>query len=144
MINKKNIKIPIIIFITVLIILLFRIILSNTFEINQHNIGVSWNKVFLWPDWLKEAVFNKYGNPVTDAVNMPSYNYKNYKTEPFWHFKYDTLPWIKWWNSPDDSSKINERILAFLKDFWNGIIYTFQNIFIDNENIDVRFNKLKE
>lgn len=131
--NKKEIFKKIIIIITIFIVSIFTLwlILSNTFEVNQHNIWTSWNRVFVSKDWHQEAVYNKKWELVTDYTNAWSYNYRHYQNEPFGHFIYDTLPWIRLWNSESDKSSVYQRLNAFLKDFWLGIYYTIiSNIII--------------
>lgn len=124
---KKNIKKIWFLFLIILaVIFLIRLILSNTSEIYQHNIGTSGNRVFISPDGHNEVVFDIDGKSVQDPINMPSYNYKHPINEPFGHLFYDTFPWIIWWNSLEDTSSSFVRLLAFLKDFWNGISTTFQ------------------
>ena len=125
---KKIVKIFVIFSISIFTIWL---ILSNTYEVNQHNIWTSWNSVYISQDGHNEAVFDKKWEIVTDFINAWSYNFKNYKNEPFGHFIYDTLPWIILWNSEYDKSNIGKRLFAFLKDFWLGIYYTIiSNIII--------------
>lgn len=118
---KKIFKISIIFIIS---IFLLRLVLSNTYEIYQHNIWTSWNKVFISKDWHNEIVFNSKWEAVSDFSNVWSYNFYHPINKPFLHFRYDTLPWIIWWNSESDNSSKFQRILAFSKDFWLWIIST--------------------
>lgn len=104
------------------IVILFS--LSKSYENHQHNIGTSWNVVFISEDWHQEIVFDSNKNRVVDPINMWSYNFAHPTNEPFNHFKLDTLPWILWWNSPDDTSTKNQRIIAFLKDFCDWFLRT--------------------
>lgn len=107
------------------------LILSNTYEVNQHNIWTSWNEVYVSKDGHNEIAYDSNWEVVSDYTNMWSYNYKHYQNEPFGHFIYDTLPWIMLWNSENDESSIGQRLFAFLKDFWLGIYYTIiSNIII--------------
>ena len=49
------------------------VILSNTYETHQHNIGTNDNVVYLHQDGHQEAVYNSSGNLVADSVNEGSY-----------------------------------------------------------------------
>lgn len=131
--NIKNIIKKIILLIIIFSASIFTIwlILSNTYEINQHNIWTSWNRVFVSKDGHNEVTYDSNWKVVSDYTNMWSYNFKHYKNEPFGHFMYDTLPWLMWWNNENDRSNIIQRLTAFLKDFWLGIYYTIiSNILI--------------
>lgn len=105
--------------------------LSFTMEINQHNVnGAKGNKVFIKEDdkgGCKEAVFSSDGSPVIDSENKPSYNYYCFYKNPIRHFFADTLPWIFLGNARDDSTNFFERVVAFLKDFFNGFLMSFKN-----------------
>ena len=106
----------------------FREVLSNTPEVASHNLlGSKDNVVYISPDGHKEAVYNgKTGELVTDPTNMGSYNYYDYRKAPMSHFIFDTLPWILWGNSPEDTSLMSQRIFAFIEDFKYGISLTFE------------------
>ena len=125
---RKNVKILISISITVFILWAFiGEILSNTPEIAQHNMnGAEGNVVYYNKDG-KEAVFDKNDKLVTDPENQGSFNYYIYTEEPYKHFIYDTLPWIKWGNTADDQTTKADRIKAFLSDFRTGIKITFNS-----------------
>jgi hypothetical protein len=102
-------------------------ILSNTLEIESHNLnGVTGNTLYLSEDGHKEAVYDLHGNLVTDPINEGSYNYYHYKDYPYRHFFFDILPWIFWGNAETDTSTVQDRIVAFSKDFARGIRITFK------------------
>ena len=123
---KKLIKISaLIIGIIILLFILNYYILKNTAEINQHNIGTSGNSVYLHIDGHQEAVYDKDGNLVTDSINMGTYNFCNPINDPICHFMLDTYPWIKWGTSPNDSTTKKQRLIAFLKDYFDGFKRTF-------------------
>lgn len=119
---KKHLLIIFVITILLFISLFF--ILRNTPEYYQHNIGTSGNTVYVHESGA-EAVFDVNNDIVTDDINQGSYNYYDYRKDPFRHFISDRLPWILYGNTPKDSSTRSQRIQAFIKDFQKGFSKTF-------------------
>jgi len=124
---KKKFKIIIVILVaaTALFTLTTYHVLKNTPELNIHQMrGAVNNKVYISKDGHKEAVYDNSGKLVTDPVNMGSYNYSHPSDEPFGHFVNDMLPWIMWGNSKDDPTSISERLSAYSKDLYIGLLFT--------------------
>jgi len=100
--------------------------LSHTMEVHIHQMGgASKNKVFVSPDGHHEAVVDEHGKLVTDCANQASYNYFPADRKPLEHFLFDMLPWIESGNCLFDPTSRSQRISAYLRDFRNGAIRTF-------------------
>lgn len=100
--------------------------LSHTMEVNIHQMGgATKNKVYVSPDGHHEAVVDEQGKLVTDCANQASYNYFPADREPLEHFLFDMLIWIEYGNCASDPTSRRQRITAYLKDFRNGAIRTF-------------------
>ena len=100
--------------------------LSHTMEVNIHQMGgATKNKVYVSPDGHNEAVVDEHGKLVTDCANQASYNYFPADRKPLEHFLFDMLIWIELGNCPSDPTSRDQRITAYLKDFRNGAIQTF-------------------
>ncbi len=96
-------------------------ILSHTSEITQHNMnGVTDNIVYLHEDGHMEAVYDSSGNLVTDDENQASYNYYHPHKQPLRHFWADTLPWIIWGNTEEDSTLPSDRLSVWWTDVKHG------------------------
>ena len=65
---------------------------------HQQGPGNENNLKFISPDGHSEAIFRPDGTPVTDPVNMPTYNYGDPIHNPFGHFIYDMIPYYFWGN----------------------------------------------
>jgi len=101
-------------------------VLQFTPELNIHQQrGAVENTVYISKDGHKEAVYNKNGKLVTDAINKGSYNYCHPRKEPICHFFKDSLPWIILGNDQDDLTSVFERLNAYSKDLLIGIQYAF-------------------
>ncbi|ABW66962.1 RHS repeat-associated core domain-containing protein [Desulfosudis oleivorans] len=69
---------------------------------NQDNIKM------VSPDGHSEAIFDKNHNPVTDPVNMPTYNFSDPNSNfGIGHFFNDMIPYYLWGNSPEDAQITN-------------------------------------
>jgi hypothetical protein len=128
--NKTEKRFLLILFCMLTCVIVFHLffgwILSHTCEIAQHNMnGATGNEVYLHPDGHSEAVFDSSGNRVTDAENMASYNYYHWQKQPWRHFYYDTLPWLIWGNSENDTTFILQRLRAWLTDVKYGAMDAF-------------------
>jgi len=100
--------------------------LSKTAEVHIHQMrGATKNTVYVSPDGHSEAVVDEDGKLVTDCANMASYNFAPADREPLEHFMYDMLPWMEFGNCVLDPTTRSERIGAYLQDFRNGAIRTF-------------------
>ena len=114
--------------------------LSKTWEVHIHQMrGASKNRVFISSDGHGEAVIDEKGKQVTDCINMASYNYFPFDRQPLEHFMFDMLQWIEWGNCPFDPTSRGERTAAYLQDFRNGAIATFNGP-PASLPIDFRFN----
>jgi hypothetical protein len=114
--------------------------LSKTWEKHIHQIrGASKNRVFVSSDGHSEAVIDENGKQITDCINMASYNFFPFDRQPLEHFLFDMLEWIEWGNCLFDPTSRRERISAYLQDFRNGAIDTF-NGSPASLPIDFRFN----
>jgi len=99
-------------------------------EVHIHQMGgATKNRVYVSPDGYHEAVVDEHGKLVTDCANQASYNYFPADRKPLEHFLFDMLMWIESGNEsekcPADPKGRGERISAYLKDFRNGAIRTF-------------------
>jgi uncharacterized membrane protein len=120
-----------------------RYVLKNTYENNIHKMrGEVGNRVYVNDDG-REAVFDKYGNLVTNSYNRGSYNYFSNVTEPIKKFIFDITPWLESGNSRDDPTTFNERMYYYTLDLDYGIqSYIFEG---SNEALEtVSFNELSE
>ncbi len=119
-------------------------ILSNTPEINIHQMnGATKNKVYVFEDG-REAVYDAQGKLVTDPTNKGSYNYYNRVKEPLAHFAKDSDPWLKWGNARNDPSTPDQRLTAYLKDLKTGIITTYENRTVEVGKTTVSYNSKTE
>jgi len=119
-------------------------ILSNTPELNIHQMnGQTENKVYVNEDG-REAVFDADGNLVTDPTNKGSYNYYDAIKEPLAHFAKDTDPWLKWGNARNDPSAPDQRLKAYLKDLKIGIITAYESRSVEVGKTTVTYNSKTE
>ncbi|PTY36493.1 hypothetical protein BGP77_04125 [Saccharospirillum sp. MSK14-1] len=96
-------------------------VLYNTTEVWTHRMnGEVGNTVFIH-DSGGELVFDENQQRVESCENMGSFNYAHYKREPLAHFTVDSLPWLTWGNCRQDSTTLQQRIEAYMKDFEIGL-----------------------
>jgi hypothetical protein len=114
--------------------------LAKTRELHNHQMrGATKNRVYVSADGQHEAVLDEHGSMVTDCVNVASYNYFAADRQPLEHFMFDMLPWIEEGNCPSDPTSKAERVEAYLKDFRDGAMRTF-NGGATSLPADIRFN----
>lgn len=70
------------------------------------------NIKYVSPDGKQEAVYDKKGNMIKNALDMGSYNYCPSEKSYYGHFKYDIMPWIMYGNAADDPSTVGQRIVG--------------------------------
>jgi RHS repeat-associated protein len=76
---------------------------------HRHGIDGALNTKYLSADGHHEAVYDRFGNLVTSAANMGTYNYG---TNPVSHLFLDVVPyWING-NSPNDPTKVDQRLFG--------------------------------
>jgi hypothetical protein len=122
---------------------IIRYILQNTYENYTHKMrGETDNRVYTNEDG-REAVVDKNGELVTNSYNRGSFNYFSNKTEPVKKFIFDTAPWLKWGNAPDDPTSFNERLYSWTLDLNYGIqSYIFEGSSEQRESVP--FDDLSE
>lgn len=117
-------------------------ILRHTSENNIHKMrGESRNEVYINEDrdehGYSEAVYDEYGQLVTNSYNQASFNFYLYKTEPIKHFGYDILPWLDMGNTRDDPTSFVERLHYYTLDLNIGIqTYIFNGSVSDFKEIE--------
>jgi RHS repeat-associated protein len=84
-------------------------------DYHQQGVGNEENKKFVSPDGHSEAIFDYMNNPVTDALNMPTYNRADPTSNPIGHTILDVIPYVIWGNSPDDPTSWYHRIAGTYK-----------------------------
>lgn len=103
-------------------------VLANTQELRTHQLNGETDNVVYIHDDGREAVFRithdengaRAGEPVTDCLNMGSFNYFHPYKAPLGHFSGDILPWLMFGNCPDDPGSVEQRIEAYMLDFREG------------------------
>mgnify|MGYP003291388509 CR=1 FL=1 len=71
------------------------------------------NIKFVSIDGMYEVIYDRNGFEVTDPKDVGTYNYISPKTDPVGHIVVDVIPWIIHGNSPDDTTKWWQRMVAF-------------------------------
>ena len=74
------------------------------------------NVKYVSPDGKYEVIYDSSGREVTDPRDVGTYNFISSLVDPIGHFIVDVIPWIRYGNSPDDSTTPQERWDAF----WPG------------------------
>lgn len=94
-------------------------------EAIAHNIGTSGNVDYRGEGVRahQQIIFDNSGNLVTTPENGGSYDY-NVPTFPYRsHFVIDVEPWLKWGNTPQDSTTASQRLKAIKGGFISNIGY---------------------
>lgn len=86
-------------------------------EAIAHNVGknVSGNTDYrgIGPRAGQQAVYDSNGHLVTTSENKGTFDFVTPEDSLWGHFQTDVIPWIKWGNSPDDTTTRAERMQAF-------------------------------
>jgi len=64
------------------------------------------------PDGKYEVIYDENNRRVDDPRDVGTYNFVPSGDSAIGHFIYDILPWIKWGNSPCDTTTTFERLLS--------------------------------
>jgi hypothetical protein len=75
---------------------------------HRHGAGRE-NSKFVSPNGKCEAVYDKYGNPVSDDQNLGTYNFAA-PSNPIGHFLLDVLPYWAWGNTAKDPTPFVDRV----------------------------------
>jgi hypothetical protein len=71
------------------------------------------NVKYVSEDGHYEVIYDVNGNEVTDPRDIGTYNYASPTDNPIQHMFVDVIPWIRWGNSPDDTTTPFQRTCAF-------------------------------
>ncbi len=97
-----------------------------------HNLnGASGNTDYRGSDSRlhQQAIYDKSGNLVTTPENAGSYDYISPKQSVTNHLSVDVAPWIKWGNTPTDTTTNQDRISAMKSDPLGTGGYLYLKIF---------------
>ena len=72
------------------------------------------NKKFVSPDGKYEVIYDANNKRVDDPRDMGTYNFVPSGDSKIGHFIKDVLPWIKYGNSPEDTTTPWQRIWSFM------------------------------
>lgn len=93
-------------------------------EAIAHNLGdgVSGNKDYrgVGARANQQAIYDANGRLVKTPENRGTYDFISPNQSLWGHFQTDVLPWIKWGNSPDDTTTREQRIAALMSGFFGG------------------------
>ena len=81
---------------------------------NAHKFTSSKNVKFVSPDGKMEAIYNEKGILVTDARDIGTYNFCPSEESIIGHYVKDVKPWIRWGNSPEDTTTSFQRMLSLV------------------------------
>lgn len=89
---------------------------AHRFSSEDHKSNVK----YVSPDEKSEGIYDAQGNLVTDPRDVGTYNYSPFdKNHPvssgIGHFVKDVKPWIRWGNSPEDTTTPWQRMCALLE-----------------------------
>ncbi len=76
------------------------------------------NVKFVSPDGKMEAIYDATGTLVTDPRDVGTYNYSPFNgtiKSAIGHYVKDVKPWIRWGNSPDDTTSSWQRMWGLLR-----------------------------
>ena len=74
------------------------------------------NVKYTSPDKHQELIFEKDDTLETDPKDLGTYNFG---TGIIDHYVLDVKPWIRWGNSPDDTTTKFERMCGLIGIYWN-------------------------
>jgi len=72
------------------------------------------NVKYVSPDGSYEAIYDVNNKLVTDPRDVGTYNFVSPNEDLVGHFIKDVIPWIRYGNSPDDSTEWWQRALSFI------------------------------
>lgn len=96
-------------------------VLYNSVEVWTHRMNGEVNNQVLVHESGAEIVFDADNNRVDSCENAGSFNYAHYRRQPLAHFTVDSLPWLLWGNCRQDSTTVQQRVDAYLRDFSDGL-----------------------
>ncbi|GMO56034.1 MAG: hypothetical protein Ta2D_00100 [Rickettsiales bacterium] len=147
---KRNVIIPVVIFFLLAIFFVIpnlnvkqnrRVfyvnVLLKLIPQHQHSFGGQTEyKVEYQNNGINEFVLNKDGIIIkNDLLNKSKINYFSPITAPLEHFDREILPWLKWGEDKQTITK-EERIDAYLEDFFDSADLFRKNYFSRNKNIE--------